>query len=271
VCEGEAGCDDETPLLQLSNKRASPAAEPLKAALKDPSSLDAVSLERAAFPAVARIFPDGDPTQKDQPIFNAKTGTVGFSHLSGFIWPSALVQYKICGLEPGTSNALHIHKKADFSEGCNSTGESRVFLGNVKVEEDGCAAGRVEAKNLPISKFNLNTIIGQSVVLYDQPGHNGPINPYVPAPDQRGEKIMCGPIAAIDGPGLCLDTCYLWRTGPSSADGGEPLQPPSTEPGARCIFYASQQDETGYRHCGVGINFVGERSIDCTPCGLSLQ
>eukprot|EP00747_Dinoflagellata_sp_TGD_P080710 gnl/TRDRNA2_/TRDRNA2_161012_c0_seq1.p1 gnl/TRDRNA2_/TRDRNA2_161012_c0~~gnl/TRDRNA2_/TRDRNA2_161012_c0_seq1.p1 ORF type:complete len:268 (-),score=34.22 gnl/TRDRNA2_/TRDRNA2_161012_c0_seq1:71-874(-) len=98
------------------------------------------------------------------------------------------IEYDIKGLKPGL-HGIHVHKSADFSDGCTSAGgyftlegsESKVVgdLGSIMAGADGVARGTMSAST--ISLFGETNVVGRSVVVSDDLG-------------DAGARVACGEI-----------------------------------------------------------------------------
>lgn len=265
ACTGAACPDevaaDETPLLQV---RQDQPRQP----------------DKELVPAIARVHPRGDPTQSGR-IFNSLTGTFLFSG-STSKQTFTLIEYQVCGLTPGL-HGVHITERADFSDGCTSTGDNfnpynnnhatyrSKFkqlgdLNNIKAGEDGCATGHNLQSDIPFGRGELNSVLGRAIVVMSLPddlGRGGNDTSRGPRGGNDGERIACGPIetsGTIDS--ICPYDCHMVRCGPSTADSGKQLDDHN-----KCNYYCSQSQH-GYRYCGVGAGFTGNNSIDCTACAV---
>jgi Cu/Zn superoxide dismutase len=76
---------------------------------------------------------------------------------------STLVKFHVTGLKPG-AHGLHVHEKADFSNGCKGAGGVYKQIGNINADNAGTAKGQI------LAPFALSSVVGKSIIVHANAG-----------------------------------------------------------------------------------------------------
>jgi len=203
ACAQDDSCEaDETQFVQLKNQKFGPWPRPRPR----PTPTPAPTPPPPPMIVQCEVYAKGDPA--NSPV----TGTLTFEK-SKSKQSFTLIHYDICGLTQGL-HGLHVHEKADFSNGCLSTlnhfnpdfnnhsSATDLFkhlgdLGNILVADNGCAKGTNLQSDLPFEKWEKETIFGRSIVVHageDDLGQGGDDASRGPAGGNAGGRVACGEI-----------------------------------------------------------------------------
>lgn len=196
------------------------------------------------------------------------------------------IRFEVGGLNAHQKHGVHIHEKADFSNGCLSTGNhfnpfgfnhgDNHFkfkhlgdLGNILANASGVAVGTNLISDVPLS--GANSILGRSIVVHeleDDLGLGGDDASRAAAGGNAGGRKFCGKIVeysmttTTSPPPVCPHSCRE----PLCVSGFAPFHGwKRTEHGV-CTYSCSRPTSRGVRHCGDGAPFTTHGSIDCTGC-----
>lgn len=195
--------------------------------------------------------------------------------------PLTRISYEVRGLIPHKKHGIHVHEKANFHDGCASTGDHfNPFgfmhgdvhfkfkhlgdLGNILADASGVAKGSNLISDVPLS--GRNTIVGRAIVVHereDDLGLGGDDSSRAAAGGNAGGRKYCGKIVRVVPrvPRHCPRECRhpFCQSGRPGFHGWKELSH------GVCTHYCSGRFGHN-RFCGDGSTFKGHGFIDCTGC-----